>query len=95
MAQIHHHDPVAEIADNRQVVTDEQQGGLLLALNFHQQIGHRRLNGHVQRRDGFIRDNDTRATGKGARNANALFLSTRQLTRHPLGKGARQLYEVQ
>ena len=74
---------------------DEQQRRLLFALDLHQQIGDGRLNRDIQRRNRFVRDHDARISCKGPRNADPLFLPTRELAWHPVGKGAWQLDQIQ
>ena len=46
----HDADAVAHLADHRQVVADEQNGQVQLALQVFQQVQHVRLNRHIQRR---------------------------------------------
>mmetsp|Transcript_18259 Transcript_18259/g.28909 ORF Transcript_18259/g.28909 Transcript_18259/m.28909 type:complete len:656 (+) Transcript_18259:1222-3189(+) len=95
MPQIHHHDPVAEIAHDAEVVADKEQRGLMLALDLHQQIGDGRLHRHVERRDRFICHNDARIACKGAGDPHPLFLPARQLARHTVGKGAGQFHQIE
>ncbi len=95
MAQVHDHHPVRQVAHDRQVVADEKKRRSVLPLDLHQEVGHRRLNGHVECRYRFVRHHDLGAPGEGAGDAHALFLPARQLTRHPVGEGAGKLHEIQ
>ena len=76
MAQIHHHDPVAEIPHDGEVVADEKKCRLVFALNLHQQVRDGGLHRHIQCRDRFIRHHDPCITGEGPRDADTLFLPT-------------------
>ena len=75
-------------------MADEQQGCLVFALDFHQQIGHRRLDRYIKRRNRFIRHHNPRIARESPCNTNTLLLPARQLPRHPVGKGAGQFDQI-
>ena len=92
MAEIHHHHTIRQVPHDREVVADEEQRGFVFPLDVHQEVCHSRLNRHIKRRDRFVRHNDPCATGEGTRDTDTLLLTTRELARHPICKGAGQLH---
>ena len=74
-AHVHHADPAADVAHHGQVVGDEQIRYAALGLNALQQVHDLRLNGHVQRRDGLVADDELRVEGQRPCDADALPLS--------------------
>ena len=64
---VHHDDPVGERVDDCQVVADEQAGEAEVALQAAQQLEHRRLHRHVERRCRLVGDEQLglRARGRG------------------------------
>jgi len=72
-AQVQHRDAVGQIAHHTQVVGDEQVRGLLLDLQLGEQVENRRLHRHVERRGGFITDDDPRIAGERAGNRRPLL----------------------
>jgi hypothetical protein len=57
---VHHHHLVGHVFDHGQIVRDEDVGQAQLILQILQQIQHLRLHRHVQRRNGFVADQDFR-----------------------------------
>ena len=55
-AQIHHHDPIADIADHVQIVADENIGEAELCFQIEQQVEDLRLDGFIKRRHCLIED---------------------------------------
>ena len=74
MAQVHHHHPVREIAHDAEVMADEQERRLVLALDVHQKIRHRGLHRDVEGRDRLVGHHNLGAACKGPRDADALLL---------------------
>src|SRR6185295_4521389 len=68
---LHHH----------QVVGDEKVGKLQIALQVPQKVDDLRLNRHVERRDGFVTDDEAWIERERARHADALALSAGELVR--------------
>ena len=71
--------------DHAQVVGDEQVGQAELALQILQDVQHLRLDGNIQRRDRLVADDELRAQGQGAGNADALALAAGKLVRVAAG----------
>ena len=80
-AQVHDRDPVADVLDHRQVVGDEQVGQPELLLQLFQQVEHLRLDGHVQRGDGFIANDQLGVDCQCPGDADALPLPSGKLVR--------------
>ena len=56
----HHHDPVAEMTHDREIVRDEQHGKAELAAQPHQQIEQLRLHRNIETGDDFVGDQSLR-----------------------------------
>ncbi len=78
LAAEHDCDVVTDVADHRQVVTDEQNRQTKLLLQIHQQIQNRALHGHVQSGGDFVGKQNCRCGCQSPREGNALALTTRQ-----------------
>ena len=66
-AQVHHHDPVGQMAHDAQVVADEQIGQAELLAQVHEQVQHLGLDRHVERGDGLVADEELAASTASAR----------------------------
>ena len=66
-ADVHHRDPRADVLDDAQVVRDEEIGEPEPFLKLEEEVQDLRLDRHIQRRDGFVRDDQPGAQGKRAR----------------------------
>ena len=84
-AEIHHRDTMADALHHSQVVRDEEIGEAVLVLQIHQQVYDLRLNGHVERGDRFVGDDQFGRRRHGARNGNALALAAGKLMRQVVG----------
>ena len=80
-AEIHDHDAVRQVLDDAKVVTDEQVGQIKPRTQIHEQVQDLRLDRDIQRRDGFIADQEFRLHRKGAGDADALALAAGELMR--------------
>ena len=78
LPEIHHHHPVGEIAHQRQIVADEDQRGVVIALDICEQPRHRRLDRNVEGGDRLVGDHHGRIAGEGAGNADALLSARRK-----------------
>ncbi len=76
LAKIHHSDLVGEESHDAQVVSDENQRGVEVLLNFEQQVQDCCLDRDIQRADRLVTEDEIGVTGQGARNADALLLPT-------------------
>ena len=79
--EVHHRDPVGEVAHDAQVVGDQQVAGLALGLQLGQDVQDRGLDRNVERARGLVGDDDARIAGERARDRHALLEPTRQLAR--------------
>ena len=95
LAEVHHHDAVREVAHDAQVVADEEERGLVLALDVHQQLGDRGRDRDVERRHRLVRDHHRGIPREGAGNPDALLLTPGELTRAPKVEVPRQLDGVE
>ena len=69
------------MADDVEVVGDEDEGELELPLQVLQEVEDLRLHGHVERRDRLVADDELRVDGERAGDADALPLAARELER--------------
>src|SRR6185503_17541 len=76
LAEVHDRDAVADVTNDRQVVRDEQIRQLEAILQLLEQIDDLRLNGHVERGDRLVGDDEVGLHGESARDADALTLTT-------------------
>jgi hypothetical protein len=60
---VHHRDLIGDLCHHRQAVGDQHDAHALLLLQPDQQVQHLRLDRHVQRGGGFIRDQQLRVVG--------------------------------
>ena len=81
IAKVQHHDAGADVAHHAQVMGDEDQGQPHFLLQLHQQVDYLGLDRDIQRRDGFIADDQLRLEDQRAGYADALALSTGKLVR--------------
>jgi hypothetical protein len=75
LAEIHHHHAVADVADDVEVVADEDIGQVELRLQVYEQVQHLRLDRFVERGDGLIQDDDARLEGQRSRDVDPLPLA--------------------
>jgi D-alanyl-D-alanine carboxypeptidase (penicillin-binding protein 5/6) len=80
--EVHHRDAVADVLDDREVVRDEQISEAELGLEVLQQIEDLRLNGHIERRNGFVADEQIGPQGQCPRDADTLRLLRYGLSRY-------------
>ena len=83
LAQVHDHDPVADVLHHRQVMGDEQHGQAVAALHVLQQVQDLGLDGHVQRRHRLIADQHLGIERQRPGDADALALAAGELVRAP------------
>src|SRR5687768_12964158 len=81
LAEVHHGHAVADMPDHREVVRDEQVRQVEFSLKIFQQVDDLRLNGHVQRGDRFVADDEFRLEGQRARDADTLALPAGEFVR--------------
>jgi hypothetical protein len=76
---------IAEIADDVQVVGDEQICEPFLLLQVLEQVQNLGLDGNIKGAGGFVQDQETGRGGQRASDADALALSSGELMREPMG----------
>ena len=72
---------VGQVADDGQVVRDEEQAGVVLGLQLVEQVQDRGLDGNIQRGDRLIADDEIRFQRQGPGDDNALPLPAAKLMR--------------
>ena len=77
--QIHHTDVIADVLHDRQIVRNEQQCDVPLALQANDEIQYLRLDGYIERRYGLISNQKLRIQRQRPGNADALALATGKL----------------
>ena len=90
VAQIHDADSVGNVLDNGKIVRDEQIGQVALFLQIGQQVDNLALDGHVQRGNRLVTDDELRLHRQTAGNADALALAAGELVREAMQEVARQ-----
>ena len=95
LAEIHHRDAVRHVADDRQVVRDEDVRQPEVALQRLQQVHDLRADRHVERGDRLVEDDQLRVQRERTRDADALPLAARELVREPVRVLRRQADRAQ
>src|SRR5215470_1292192 len=96
-ADVHHRDTVTDVADDAQVVRDEEIGQSELLLQVEQEVQDLRLHGDVQGRDRLVRDDEPRLECQRPRDADALPLAAAECVReaaHVLGPESHPAQEI-
>ena len=81
--------------DDRQIVRNEQVGQAALGLQVVEQVEHLRADGHVQRGNRLVGDDELRLHDQRAGNADALTLTAGELVREPAGELGQQAHLFQ
>ena len=93
--EVHHPDPVADVAHDRQVVGDEQVRQPQLRLQVHQQVEHLRLNRNVERRHRLVADQQIGLERQSPGDADPLALTAGELVRVAIGHRRQQADQVE
>ena len=83
-AEVQDGDPVGQVADDAEIVRDEEVRRAFVDLEIGEQVENRRLDGHVERAGRLVAHDEARAAGERARDRDTLLEATRQL------RGARR-----
>jgi len=95
LPEVHHGDPLRDMAHDREIVCDEEIRESQLGLKTFEQNNYLRSNGHIQRGNGFVADNEVGLDRQCSGNAYALSLSPAELSGVASGKGGIQSDYVQ
>jgi hypothetical protein len=79
-AEVHDRDPVGDVPDDRQLVSDEDHGKTEARDEVVEQIEDLCLDRHVERAHWLVRDQKVRLERQSPRDRDPLSLSARQLT---------------
>lgn len=93
--EIHDPDPPAEMADDAEVMGDEEVGQPEGLLQFLQQVDDLGLDRDVERRHRLVADDEVGLEGERTGDADPLPLPARHLVRVALGDAARQAADVE
>src|SRR5262249_7722985 len=80
-SEIHDGDPLTKLPDDAEVVRDEKKAQSTRLFQAPQHREDLRLDGHVERGDGFVGDDQLRLEHQGARDGNALALTAGEFVR--------------
>ena len=86
LAEVHDRDPVGDVADDGEVVGDEEVGQVELLLQLDEQVEHLRLDRDVERGHRLVGDDELRAQHEGAGEADPLALAAAELVRVAPGR---------
>ena len=81
LAEVHDRDPVGDVADDREVVGDEEIGEAERLLELDEQVQHLRLDRDVERRHRLVGDDELRLQDERARDPDPLALAAAELVR--------------
>ena len=93
LAEIHHGDAIGDVADDGQVVGDEQVGEPELVLQLIEQVDDAGLDAHVERRHRLVEDDELRLDRQRPGDPDALALTAGELVGVPVGVLGRQADE--
>src|SRR5581483_2300378 len=94
-AEVHDRDPVADLPDHPQVVADEHVREVEPLAQLGEQVHHLRADGHVQRRDRLVEDEDAGLDGERPRDPDPLLLAARELVRIAASVARRQAHHLE
>ncbi len=86
LAEVHHRNTVGNVLHHREVMGDEQVGEAELVLQVFEEVNDLGLDRNVQRRDGFVGDDEVGVRGEGAGDPDPLSLAAGELVRVPVGE---------
>ena len=92
--QVHNHNFIGNVLNNRQVVGNEHIGKLPLFLQILHQIQNLSLNGNIQGRNRFVTYNELGLQRKGPGDANSLTAAAVKLVRIGAGKALGKTYGI-
>ena len=93
--QIHNPNVVRYALDDRNIVTDEEEGQSQIRLQFREKVQHLRLHRDIKRRDRLVGYDEARMRCDRACNRDALPLSSGQFVRIAVEETAREIDAVE
>ena len=95
LAEVHHRDPVGDVADHAQIMGDEEVGEAEALLQLLQQVHHLRLDRDIERRDRLVADDELGVERERPGDADALALTAGELVRVAVGEGGVEAHRIQ
>jgi len=95
LPEVHHADLVGHVLDHREVMGDDHEGQAVIGLEPLHQVQDLRPDGHVQRADRLVGNDDLGAQGQRPGQADALPLAAGELVRVALDRVAGQAHLIQ
>ncbi len=87
---LHHHDPVADLRRDPQIVGDEEHGEVEPLADIGEELENLRLDADVERRDRLVRDQHLGLHRQRSGDADALALAARELVRKAVERVGRE-----
>ena len=94
-AEVHDGDPVRDVADDAEIVRDEDVGEPELVLEVVEEVDDLGLDRHVERGDRLVGDDQPRIQGERTRDADPLSLPARELVRIAVDVGRGEADDLQ
>ena len=82
------------MADDREVVRDQQQPQIEVARELNEEVRQLRLRRGVERGERLVQDDHGRLRGEGAGHGDSLSLAARELVREPIDRARRKPDEL-
>jgi hypothetical protein len=76
LSTVQDHDPVSDLADDRQIVGYQKQRQIAVLASSLQEVNNAGLQGGIDRRQGFVSYQQVRTTCQGSGNCYSLLLTT-------------------
>src|SRR5712692_9216544 len=95
LAEVHDSNPIADVADDGEVVGDKYVSQVEIALELDEEVQYLRLNRHIQSRDRLVGNHQLGLDDQCARDADPLALAAGELMRIAADRFRRQSDQVQ
>ena len=83
--EVHHGDVIGDVPDYGEVVSDKEVGEAEFLLEIFEEVQNLRLDGDIERGDGFVGDDDLGVDGECTRDADTLSLATAEFVGVAIG----------
>ena len=94
-AEVHHRDPVRDVADHAEIVRDEEVGEPEPLLEVFEQVDHLGLDGHVERGDRLVADDELGVQRERPGHPDALALAAGELVRVAVGEAGVEPHRLE